>query len=61
MRSRGTGRVFQQAYKAKDGTRRHTETWGLKYYNRRLKDHDYEYGFPSEADAEKRLRQLLAE
>lgn len=58
-RARGTGRVFQPSFRGRDGKRRKTATWGICYYSRLEGRHLYQYGFRSEAAAERALRGKL--
>lgn len=61
-RTRGTGRVYQQTVPDRTtGKRRKVRTWAIRYYNRRNRDHDNEYGFKTQAEAERALRTRLAD
>ena len=60
-RPRGTGRCFRPSYTDREGVERGGPTWAIEYYSRAKKGSAKEYGFPTEAAAEKRLRARLVD
>jgi integrase len=59
-RPRGSGSVFRPKYRA-DGEDRTADSWAIAYYDRRLGRQVREYGFETEAAAEKALRARLVD
>lgn len=58
-RARGTGHVYQNTYKDRQGRTRTASTWALQYYDRRAKRYRRKGGFKTEAAAEQALAVAL--
>lgn len=60
-RPRGTGHVFRPVYRDRQGQRREASTWAIGYYDRLAGKPTKEYGFTTEAAAERALRSRLVD